>query len=152
MEIVFSPIEAKAYISRKARKLEKGRKMPIGTISHGRKKVAEGKWVPVKKKGKRKATVQGTLPQDVHTLTETAATSLIKQAVKMPLKTLRRNQSIVEQQKGMAYKKRNLRALDRLEVMGDIYTAAVMIKEFKETTPGEWGEEIVDRISKMEKV
>ena len=29
----------------------KAKKMPIGTVSHGRKKVAEGKWVPVKKKG-----------------------------------------------------------------------------------------------------
>lgn len=28
--------------------IEKGKKMPIGTISNGRKKVAEGKWVPVK--------------------------------------------------------------------------------------------------------
>lgn len=28
--------------------LEKGRKMPIGTVSNGRKKVAEGKWVDVK--------------------------------------------------------------------------------------------------------
>lgn len=33
----------------KARDVEKARKMPIGTISRGRKKVAEGKWVPVKK-------------------------------------------------------------------------------------------------------
>lgn len=27
----------------------KAKKMPIGTVSHGRKKVAEGKWVPVPK-------------------------------------------------------------------------------------------------------
>ena len=27
---------------------EKGKKMPIGTVSNGRKKVGEGKWVPVK--------------------------------------------------------------------------------------------------------
>lgn len=27
----------------------KAKRMPIGTISHGRKKIAEGKWVPVKK-------------------------------------------------------------------------------------------------------
>lgn len=26
--------------------LRKGKKMPIGTVSHGRKKIAEGKWVP----------------------------------------------------------------------------------------------------------
>lgn len=31
----------------------KAKKMPIGTISHGRKKVSEGKWVPVKS-GKKK--------------------------------------------------------------------------------------------------
>lgn len=31
-------------------KIIKGKKMPIGTISRGRKKVAEGKWVPVKQK------------------------------------------------------------------------------------------------------
>lgn len=29
--------------------LEKARKMPVGTVSRGRKKVADGKWVPVKK-------------------------------------------------------------------------------------------------------
>lgn len=29
--------------------LDKARKMPIGTVSHGRKKVAEGKWVPTSK-------------------------------------------------------------------------------------------------------
>jgi len=34
----------------------KARKMPIGTISHGRKKVAEGKWVPIPK-GRRKKTL-----------------------------------------------------------------------------------------------
>lgn len=34
----------------------KARKMPVGTISHGRKKVAEGKWVPVKKGRKKKTT------------------------------------------------------------------------------------------------
>ena len=28
--------------------VEKGKKMPIGTVSNGRKKVGEGKWVPVK--------------------------------------------------------------------------------------------------------
>jgi hypothetical protein len=33
--------------------LEKAKKMPIGTVSRGRKKVAEGKWVPVKE-GKSK--------------------------------------------------------------------------------------------------
>ena len=31
--------------------LFKGKKMPIGTVSNGRKKVAEGKWIPVKKEG-----------------------------------------------------------------------------------------------------
>lgn len=86
---------------------------------------------------------QGTLPHDIHTLTVDNATSLIKQAVKMPLKTLRRNQDIVEQQKEKAYEQKNYKALDRLEVMGDIYTAAVDIKEFKDATPKGWAEEIV---------
>jgi hypothetical protein len=30
--------------------LEKAKRMPIGTVSKGRKKVAEGKWVPIKEK------------------------------------------------------------------------------------------------------
>jgi hypothetical protein len=34
--------------------LEKAKKMPIGTVSRGRKKVAEGKWVPVKE-GRQKS-------------------------------------------------------------------------------------------------
>lgn len=33
--------------------IEKGKKMPIGTVSGGYKKVAEGKWIPVKKEGGR---------------------------------------------------------------------------------------------------
>ena len=33
--------------------LEKGKKLPIGTVTNGRKKVAEGKWVDVKKEGKK---------------------------------------------------------------------------------------------------
>lgn len=37
--------------------LQKGKAMPIGTISNGRKKVAEGKWVPVKD-GKEKGSVE----------------------------------------------------------------------------------------------
>ena len=32
----------------KPTELKKAKKMPIGTVSRGRKKVAEGKWVPVK--------------------------------------------------------------------------------------------------------
>jgi len=35
--------------------IEKGRKVPIGTVSRGFKKVAEGKWVPVKKDKKPKS-------------------------------------------------------------------------------------------------
>lgn len=31
-------------------KLSKAKKMPVGTVSNGRKKVAEGKWIPVDKK------------------------------------------------------------------------------------------------------
>jgi len=36
--------------------MEKSRKMPIGTISHGRKKVAEGDWREVKKEGSERKT------------------------------------------------------------------------------------------------
>ena len=32
--------------------IEKGRKVPVGTVTNGYKKMAEGKWVPVKKEGK----------------------------------------------------------------------------------------------------
>jgi len=34
--------------------LMKSKKMPIGTVSKGRKKIAEGKWVPVKKERTKK--------------------------------------------------------------------------------------------------
>lgn len=34
--------------------LVKARKMPVGTVSKGRKKIAEGKWVPVEKEKKAK--------------------------------------------------------------------------------------------------
>lgn len=41
--------------------LEKAKKMPIGTVSKGRKKIAEGKWVPVTEgKDKNQNTKQGT--------------------------------------------------------------------------------------------
>lgn len=33
--------------------IEKGKKVPVGTITNGYKKVREGKWVPVKKQGKK---------------------------------------------------------------------------------------------------
>lgn len=35
----------------------KAKKMSIGTVSHGREKVAEGKWLPVKKKEKTGITI-----------------------------------------------------------------------------------------------
>lgn len=34
--------------------LLKARKMPVGTISHGMKKVAEGKWIPTKSLNKER--------------------------------------------------------------------------------------------------
>ena len=114
-----------------------------GTLPQGENTLAEANII---------FSIKQTLPQDVSMLTISNATSLIKQAVKMPLKTLRRNQDIVEQQKERAYKQKNHKALNRLEVMGDIYTAAVDIKEFKDTTPKEWGEEIIERIGKMKNV
>ncbi len=140
--VVFSPIG-----------LLKAKRMPIGTVSHGRRKVAEGKWVPVKKKGKRKRAISesrkgGTLPLDVNTLTEPLATSLIEQCTRMPMKTLRKYQATVKQQIERAFKKENLRALARLEVMEDIYTAAIDVKEFKDSTPEEWGKEVVGKIGR----
>ncbi len=114
----------------------------------------DGKWkyeYGRKKKENIKTKSQGTLPQNIHTLDLANATSLIAQAVKMPLKILRRNQDIVERQKEMAYKQKNSKGLDRLEIMGDIYQAAVDIKEFKDETPENWGKEIIRRINKMKK-
>ena len=134
-------------------RLVKGRKrVPVGTVSHGRKKVAEGKWVPVKRRGKRKKAISeeaGTLPLDVSTLTESSTASLIKRCAKMPMKTLRKYQAIVKQQSEKAFKDENLRAIDRLEVMEDIYIAAIDIKEFKDSTPEEWGKEIVGRMGRQ---
>jgi len=52
--------------------IEKAKKMPIGTISRGRKKVAEGKWVPVAKTGKKTSQMEGKLTRkdlvELHTL------------------------------------------------------------------------------------
>lgn len=52
--------------------LEKGREMPIGTISRGYKKVAKGKWVPVAKTGKKTSQMDGKLTRkdlvDLHNL------------------------------------------------------------------------------------
>ena len=93
----------------------------------------------------------GTLPQNVNTLTMDNIVSLIKQTVKIPLKTLRRNQDIVEQQKEKAYKDKNHRAYKRLEVMGEIYQAAVDIKEFKDATPEEWAKNIIPTTKKYER-
>lgn len=39
--------------------LEKGKKVPVGTVTNGYKKVAEGKWMPVKKE-KKKNLLEGT--------------------------------------------------------------------------------------------
>lgn len=137
--------------------LKKGKRASVGAVRTWKdgkryRKTAQG-WVMVGKGRKKKAVKtgkvqQGTLPHDVSKLTVESATSLIEQASKMPLKTLRRNQDIVEQQKGLAYKKKKVGALDRLEAMGDMYTAAVAIREFKDSTPKEWAEEIVARIKR----
>lgn len=43
--------------------LLKGKKMPIGTRSKGRVKVAEGKWVPIPKKGAKKAAPKKKAPR-----------------------------------------------------------------------------------------
>lgn len=140
--VVFHPLE-----------LLKAKRMPIGTVSHGRRKVAEGRWVPVKKRGKRKKVIsegqEGTLPLDVNTLTESSAVSLIKRCARMPMKTLRKHQAVVEQQMERAFEKQNPRAIARLEVMKDIYIAAIDVKEFKDSTPEEWGKEIVGRMGRQ---
>ena len=99
-----------------------------------------------KSTGEKKQETVETLPQDISTLTIDNVTSLVKQSVKMPLKTLRNNQDIVERQKGMAYKQKNAKAYRRLEVIENIYQAAVDIKEFKFTTAGAWAKEIVGKI------
>jgi len=50
----------------KKEKVEKGKKMPIGTISNGRKKVSEGKWVTVGAKDKQKDYLTGkSVPRKV---------------------------------------------------------------------------------------
>lgn len=36
--------------------IEKGKKVPVGTVTNGYKKIAEGKWVPVKKDGSGKSS------------------------------------------------------------------------------------------------
>jgi len=41
-------------------RLQKAKRMAIGTISRGRKKVAEGKWIPVKKKREKKKSDEST--------------------------------------------------------------------------------------------
>lgn len=122
--------------------MEKARKMPVGTISHGRKKVAEGKWVPVKKEKK------GSLPNDLRTLTVDDVANFIKRHAAMPLKTLRRNQDIVKEQEKVAYEKRNTEELEKLDVMEWIYQAAVDVKEFGDSTPKEWAKDIVSRLGK----
>lgn len=43
--------------------IEKGRKMPIGTVSRGFKKIAEGKWVPVKKDVQK--STKKEMPDDI---------------------------------------------------------------------------------------
>ena len=113
----------------------------------------DGKWHYDYGKEKKsiKTESQETLPQNIHTLDLANATSLIAQAVKIPLNTLRRNQALVDQQKEKAYKQRNDKALDRLKIMGDIYTAAIDIKEFKDQTPESWGKEIIHTINRMKK-
>ncbi len=100
-----------------------------------------------KSTGEKKQETVETLPQNISDLTVDNVTSLIKRSVKFfNLKTLRRNQDIVERQKGMAYKQKNAKAYRRLEVMENVYQAAVDVKEFKFTTAGAWAKEIVGKI------
>jgi predicted DNA binding CopG/RHH family protein len=73
------------------------------------------------------------LPHDVTKLTHADTVTFINICKKLPLKKLRRNQELVEKQKEMAYKKKDDSVMARLDVMADIYTAAVDMKEF----PGE---------------
>jgi hypothetical protein len=67
--------------------LQKGKAMPIGTISNGRKKVAEGKWVPVKDGKEKKPSPDnkekkpGEKPEEKSGLSEDKK-STIKNALK----------------------------------------------------------------------
>jgi hypothetical protein len=90
-----------------------------------------------------------TLPQDVSKLDVDTVENLISQAVKIPLKTLRRNQDLVEKQQEKANEKKNYKALDRLDAMSRIYQAAVDIKEFKDSTAKDWAESIMESIQKQ---
>ena len=86
------------------------------------------------------------IPQNVKTLTVDNVTSLIKQTVKMTLKRIKDNQDTVSYQKQKAYKEKNAKAYWRLEVMENIYQAAVDIKEFRFTTASAWAKDIVGKI------
>lgn len=108
----------------------KARKMPVGTISRGRKKVAEGKWVPVK----------GEKEQSDFTVD--TATALIKQAARTPLSALRKKQDMISQKKQVAFKARNDKELGRLDIMEKIYTAAVHVKSFK-SNARKWAQGII---------
>ena len=99
-----------------------------------------------KKNKESKAYGTEALPQDISTLSIDNVTSLIKQSVKMTLKRIKENQDIVDRQKGIAYKQKNVKAYKRLEVMENIYQAAVDIKEFKFTTASAWAKEIIGKI------
>lgn len=88
-----------------------------------------------------------SIPQDIRILTIDSVTSLIKQNAKLLLKKLRENQDTVAYQKQQAYKQKNAKAFKRLEVMENIYTAAVDIKEFRFTTAKAWAKEIIGKIN-----
>lgn len=47
-----SKSEAMETLTESREDLEKGKKVPVGTVSNGRKKVAEGKWVTVREGGR----------------------------------------------------------------------------------------------------
>ena len=70
---IFSATEAKD-------RLLKAKKMPIGTVSHGRKKVAEGKWVPVKSSGVRGNKPPRIFQLDLEKMTSTPLPKDIKAA------------------------------------------------------------------------
>lgn len=97
-----------------------------------------------KDKGKEKKEVDtkdtglGNMNHPV-SLTDQQIVNNIKEAVKMPLKKLRKNQGMIDTQLEMAHKQgKPANTFQKLNTMREIYTAAVDIKEFGDATPEDW--------------
>jgi len=121
-------------------------------VKTGSKKLANKMTTKLKtnivKRNENVKTVQ-TLPQNVSELTVDSVTFLIKQTVKLLSKKIRENQDLVSYQKQKAYKEKNAKAFRRLEVMENIYQAAMDIKEFRHTSANSWAKDIVGKIKDL---